>query len=94
MYTPRRPSHANASLTSRILSHETLVSRHDALCASSTAACLCLRPLRALALHARVALAPDLVELQACKADVLRLAVAMACHLAHSENAPPAIQKH
>ena len=58
---PRRPSHTTASLTSR---SEALVSRHDALLRQLHRP---LRPglrlLRALALQ--VALAPDLVELQA-----------------------------
>ena len=50
------------------------MSRHDALLRQLHRSLrLCLRLLRALALQ--VALAPDLVELQACEADVLQLAV-------------------
>ena len=49
------------------------MSRHDALLRQLHRPLRpCLRLLRALALQ--VALAPDLVELQACEADVLRLA--------------------
>ena len=69
--TQRRLAHANASLTSR---SEALVSRHDALLRQLHRPLRpCLRLLRALALQ--VAFAPDLVELQAREADVLRLAV-------------------